>query len=390
MEVKTMNYPKRQNRLFTGKYTWLVLLGFLVSFAFVSCKTQPVTPDSLTDTSDTTETTDTTDTTENLDGTADAESVRAFEDARARAEAARNRARMVDAASYYPEEWDSAESRYGEADKAGDPATRTEARSRADEWGQIAIVYDGLFEKTLSRFAEDKARQLVEAREAAREAGARDILPGRFDAADELALSAQSKYDEGDYSGALADGTAAYNRYEALKTIADAYALKTEADAHEFFSYDPENYDAGLDAGNTAVDFLLEGSLADANASAAEALNRFTLVLENGWVGYTNERSVAAQSWRQSALEEKANVAVRNEYQNADNAYNQAHVALRAGKFQEAADLFEKSGILFKQSRDAAVEKRVKAEEAIRQAEQKVSESEVKAKNAQELVGDEE
>jgi hypothetical protein len=358
----------------------------LVPFIFISCKTQPedVTPDSITDTGSVSPVT------EDLNGPADAASVQAFEDARAGAEAARARAQEVDAAFYFPDDWDSAESRYGEADKAGRPATLGEARNQADEWRQIAGVYDDLYGKALPRFAEDKAQQLLAAREAALEAGARDILPDRFDATDELAQSVQDKYDNGDYDGALADGTAAYDRYVALTGIADAYALKQEADAYDFITYDPENYEAGSDAGNRAVDLLDQGSLADAKESAGEAVNRFNLVLENGWIGYTNERSVTAQSWRQAALEAKANVAVRNEYQNADKTYDQAYVALRAGNFEEAADLFERSGILFRQSRDAAVEKQVKAEEAIRLAEQKVSESETKARSAQETIGDEE
>jgi hypothetical protein len=387
MEVKTMKYHKRQNRFpIGGKYARLILLSFIVPFILVSCKTQPeeVAPDSLSDTGSVGPAV------EDLNGPADAASLQVFEDARARAEAARARAQGVDAASYFPEDWDSAESRYGAAESAGSPATLGEARRRADEWGQIADAYDDLFAKTLPRFAADKERQLLAAREAALKAGARDILPDRFDATDELAQSVRDKYDNGDYAGALADGTAVYDRYTVLKTIADAYALKEEADAYDFITYDPENYEAGADAGNNAVDLFDQGSLANAGESAGEAVNRFNLVLENGWIGYTNERSATAQSWRQAALEAKANVAVRNEYQNADRTYNEAHVALRAGNFVEAADLFERSGILFRQSRDAAVEKQVKAEEAIRLAEQKVSESEAKARSAQEIIGDEE
>jgi hypothetical protein len=381
MEVKTMKY---RNRSSIGKYAWLILLSLLVPFILISCKTPPeeVTPDSVTDT--------VRPVTEDLNGPADAASVQAFEDARAEADAARARAQGVDAAFYFPEDWDSAESRYGDAEKAGSPATLGEARNRADEWRRIAGVYNDLFEKALPLFAEDKAQQLLAAREAALDAGAWDILPDRFEATDELAQSVQDKYDGGDYSGAFADGVTAYNRYVVLKTVADAYAVKLEADAYDFITYDPENYEAGADAGNRAVDLFDQGSLADAWENAVEAVDRFHLVLENGWIGYTNERSVAAQSWRQAALEAKANVAVRNEYQNADGVYSQAHVALRAGNFQEAADLFERSGILFKQSRDAAVEKQVKAEEAIRLAEQKVSESELKAQSAQEVIGDEE
>ncbi|MDR2048976.1 MAG: hypothetical protein LBP69_05935 [Treponema sp.] len=382
-----MKYHKRQNRFpIGGKYARLILLSFIVPFILVSCKTQPeeVAPDSLSDTGSVGPAV------EDLNGPADAASLQVFEDARARAEAARARAQGVDAASYFPEDWDSAESRYGAAESAGSPATLGEARRRADEWGQIADAYDDLFAKTLPRFAADKERQLLAAREAALKAGARDILPDRFDATDELAQSVRDKYDNGDYAGALADGTAVYDRYTVLKTIADAYALKEEADAYDFITYDPENYEAGADAGNNAVDLFDQGSLANAGESAGEAVNRFNLVLENGWIGYTNERSATAQSWRQAALEAKANVAVRNEYQNADRTYNEAHVALRAGNFVEAADLFERSGILFRQSRDAAVEKQVKAEEAIRLAEQKVSESEAKARSAQEIIGDEE
>jgi hypothetical protein len=381
MEVKSMKYHNRLS--IGGKYARLILPGLLVPLVIlISCQTQPdspVEPEEVV-----------VEETENLDGPADAASLQAFEDARARAEAARAQAQMVDAASYFPEDWDSAESRYGEADKAGSPATLREARSRADEWGQIAGAYDDLFKRALPQFAADKEQQLLAARDAALGAGAGDILPDRFDATDELALSVRDKYTGGDYAGALADGTAAYDRYVVLETIAAAYALKQEADTYDFITYDPDNYEAGADAGNRAVDLLDQGSLADAKTSAGEAVDRFNLVLENGWIGYTNERSATAQSWRQAALEAKANMAARNEYQNADRTYSEAHVALRAGEFQEAADLFEKSGILFRQSRDLAVEKRVRAEEAIRQAEQQVSESESKAKDAQALIGDEE
>jgi hypothetical protein len=388
MEVKTMKCHNRENRLSSGgKYPRLILLGLLVPFILFSCKTPPedVAPDSVVETGGDSPAA------EDLNSRpADAAALAAFEDARARADAARALAQGVDAAAYFPADWDSAESRYGEAGRAGRPATLGEARNQADEWGRIASAYDDLYGRALPLFAAERARQLVAARAAALEAGARDILPDRFDATDKLAQSVQDKYDNGDYTGALTDGTTAYDRYIVLKTVADAYALKQEADTYDFITYDPENYEAGADAGNAAIDLMDQGSLANAKENAGEAVDRFNLVLQNGWMGYTNERSAAAQSWRQEALDAKANVAVRTEYQNADNTYNRAHVALRAGEFRDAADLFERSGILFRQSRDAAVEKRVRAEEAIRLAEQKLAESEAKAQSAQEVVGDEE
>ncbi|MDR1506288.1 MAG: hypothetical protein LBI67_04235 [Treponema sp.] len=364
----------------------LILLGLLVPFILVSCKTPPEDTDAGVDTGSQVEGVPG----EDLGAPADAAALRLLGNARARAEAARAQALGVDAGSYFPDDWGRAESRYGEAGRAGNPANLGEARNQSDEWGRIARVYDDLYDRALPRFAEDKTNQLVAAREAALESGAMEILSDQFTEADTLALSARDKLENRDYTGAMEDGVAAYDRYVVLKTIADAHSLKEEADAYDFIVYDLENYRAGADAGANAVDLLTDGVVAEAKENADEALRRFGLVLENGWISYANEKSAAAQSWRQAALDAKANVAVRDAYQNAERAYNQAHVALRSGDFLEAADLFDSSGILFRQSRDAAVEKRVKAEEAIRQAEQIVSESEAKARSAQELIGDEE
>jgi hypothetical protein len=368
------------------KYTLSLLLGLFVFL--ISCKTQPpdLVPDSFTDSTGGTDTS----VVEDLNGPADTVALQLLGGERARAEAARSRAQGLDAGAYFPEDWDSAENRYDTAGSAGEPASLGEARNQADEWGRIAAAYDDLYQRSIPQFAEDRKNELLAARDGAINAGAQKILPDRFGAADGLASSAQDKYDNEDYDGALAAGVEAYGRYNVLKTIADAYAVQQEADSLEFFKYDPDNYDAALSAGNNAMDLLDQGSLAAAQRSADESVSKFNLVLENGWVAYTDEKNVSAREVRQAALDVKANVAVRDMYQNADKTYNQAFSALRAKDYRAAVDLFDQSEVLFKQSWSAAVDKRVKAEEAIRQAEKRVFESEEKAKNAQDSIGEEE
>jgi hypothetical protein len=240
--------------------------------------------------------------------------------------------------------------------------------------------------------AEEKLRELDLAREEALESGIQnwDKLPDRFNNVDNTASSARDKFAKEDYAGAFTDASDALERYRILKTIAGAHNLKQEADKRNFFQYDEENYQEGLNAGNSAVDFFDQGALAQAGESAGESVLRFTDVLLNGWKAYAEEKGGEAQEWRQAALDVRANVAVRDVYREADKVYERAYVDMRAGEHRTAADLFDQSKVLFRRSRDAAVDKRTKAEEALRQAEQKVSQSGENAKNALERMGGEE
>ncbi|MDR1930829.1 MAG: hypothetical protein LBQ44_09415, partial [Treponema sp.] len=228
---------------------------------------------------------------------------------------------------------------------------------------------------------------LDKAREEALASGARDLIPDRFGQADELAASAKEKYDRGDFSAAAEDGNAALDRYRILKTIAEAYNKQQEADARGFFSYDPENYELAADSGNAAVEHYDNGSLREAREAADEALFRFNLVYKNGWIAYTDERAAEAGEYRRACQEAKAPVAVKQDYDAAEEVYNRAHAAFRSEEYAGASELFEQSAALYLDARDAAVEKRIKAETALREAEEKLADSEAKAKTADEIIG---
>jgi hypothetical protein len=362
------------------KFSYLVLLGLLVPLIFIACKTAPVTPpDSLTDGGVS------GDSSLSGDDSALSGDQAVLDAAKAGAEASRARAMEVQGQVYFPDEWAEAESRF-EENLAVSPAAGKETEDSAAEWDSLAAVYDDIFQNSLSRFAADKKNDLDQVREAALESGARDIIPDRFGQADEFADTAGEQFDQGDYRTAIDSANDAYDHYMVLKTIADAYNKQQEADARDFFAYDPENYELAANSGNTAVELYDGGSMEESLDAAEESLLRFNLVLKNGWVAFTDERAVEAKEWREACHEVKANVAVRQDYESAEKLYNQAFVALRSEEYADAADLFEQSEALFLQAHDAAVEKRIRAEAALREAEERLAASEEKAQSAEELI----
>ncbi|MDR0598728.1 MAG: hypothetical protein LBG84_01420 [Treponema sp.] len=228
---------------------------------------------------------------------------------------------------------------------------------------------------------------LAAAREEAVAAGVPEVVPDRFAQADALADTARQKLDNRDKKGFLKDAREAQDRYRILTTIAQARAKQEEADENDFFPLDEDSYKLAAEAGNNAVDLYDAGSLPAAEKSAVSALDQFTQVLKNGWTAKVEDTAAAARERRQASLDAKADVALRRDFEAADDIYEKAHVALRAEEYSSAAKLFEQSSQLFAQVRDAAVEKRARAQAALQRAEEKVADSGKKAQEADDYIG---
>ncbi|MDR2552290.1 MAG: hypothetical protein LBD31_03870 [Treponema sp.] len=228
---------------------------------------------------------------------------------------------------------------------------------------------------------------LEAAREAALAAGAQDLVPDRFSQADTQGGLARELNDKGDRKGFLREALDAQDRYQILTLIAQAHAKQQEADENDFFSRDPDNYMLAATAGNKAVEFYDDGSLAEARETAAEALERFTQVVHNGWVALVEEWAANASEMRAAAQEARADVAVRQDFNAAEQVYNQAHTARRAEEYAAAGELFKQAADLFAAVLAQTAAKRQRAEETLRQAEQKVEESGKKAQEAEEIIG---
>jgi hypothetical protein len=93
--------------------------------------------------------------------------------------------------------------------------------------------------------------------------------------------------------------------------------------------------------------------------------------------------AVAAATERQIALDAKANVAVRQDFNSAQALYAQANTAFQAERFDEAVSLYNQSRPMFDAAAREALEKQLIAEEALRIANQRMTESDQTAREAE-------
>lgn len=347
----------------------LILIGLIFSFFAVSCKTTP--GGSKEDLSPVDET-----------------SLENIAQARAAAEEARSMAEYVNGSAYFPDEWGLAENRYSAAKAYEEPKTKGEANVQIAEWKALNGVYDGIYTRSLSQFAEGQEK-LLAAREQAVNAGAERLVPERFALADALKDSSGEKYEKGDFDGSARDGKQALDRYKVLQIIAEAHNKQAEADQNDFFSVDPDSYILAADAGNKAVDLYDESKLPEAREAAEDALNRFSQVLNNGWVSKLDEKTSFAEESRTASLEAKANIASKAEYDEAEQVYNSARAAQDAEDYAKASQLYNEAGALYVKAHNSTVVKEQRANEALREAEQKLAESKNKAQAAENLIGGE-
>jgi HEPN domain-containing protein len=306
--------------------------------------------------------------------------------AKARAEAARTRAIDFDGPVYAVPDWESAESQYLLAGQEEKTATLGEVKESAALYEAAAGAFDRVFELALPFYAQAREDEIVQARAGAVAAGIADIYPDRLLAADNTVDEAISRYEAKDYYPAASSAFLAVELFNALKTGAEAYAVREEIDDYDFVKYDPENYRLGDDSGGRALDAYDALAAEEALDAAGEALLRYNLVLRRGWETYAGERRALAGTERRAALDLKANVAVKADFDAAAGLYNQGETAFRAERYPEAVDFYFQSEYLFVVVGRTAAEKRRIAEEAIKTAEERTAASEETARNAEMIL----
>jgi hypothetical protein len=347
------------------KIQYLILIGLVLPFIAVSCKSAAE---------------------KRLAAPTDQASFDELAEAKATAEEARSKAEAVNGSTYYPDQWGLAEDRYSAATDYETPKTNGEALTQITEWKALGVVYQDIYNRSLPY---EQQRLTAAARENAVKTGADKLVPDRFAQADAVAQSAAEKLESGDSTGSVSAGKEAQDRYEILRIITEAHNKQAEADKNDFFSADPDNYVLAADKGNEAVDLYDEGKLPEAREAAEDALTQFNEVVRTGWVAKLEERTAFAEEARDTARDAKANIAAKQEYDAAEQAFNRANVAKNAGDTARAAELFDESGGLFVRAYNSTVTKRDRADDALRAAEQKLAESGEKAQAAEDLIGGE-
>ena len=311
--------------------------------------------------------------------------VEGLKDLTARMEEARKRAIDFETPSYFPSDWEAVESQYaavGQMAKTND----AEVQQAASLTITITDAYDDLFKKTIPLYVQARDDEIMAVRDELIGTGLTDVFPGYLQNADEIALLALEQYDNEDYYKARDTAVAALNEYETLLTGARAFLKRQEIVDRGFSMYDPENFAKADEIALTAVGKYEAGDKKAAVESAEEALLRYNVVLANSWIAYAGDQRASASSERELAIENKANIAVRESFREADAVFNNAEENFKAQKFEEAAVLFTESEALFTLAGQDTEEKRKRAMETIRIAEEKIEGSSETATEAEKII----
>ena len=366
------------------KYWLLVSAVILLGLSGASCKSAPPSPPEATETQPT-GTPPAAETPPPATAAGPSQSaLDALNKTASRAEEARKRAVDFESPSYFPSEWEAAEAQYAAA-RDLPKTTDAEAGAAAMAHNAAADTYDGLFAKTIPLYAQAREDEIIAARDELVATGLTGSFPDYLRAADEAALSALDQYEKEDYYAARDTAAGALEKYQTLKLAADALLARQEIVDRNFAGQDAANFSRADDAISAAANAYNEGNVGAARTGAEDALNRYNQVLNAGWAAYAANIGEAARKARQTALDLKANVAVRDTFNEAEEQYKQAAIALNARQYRDAAVSYTGAEARFIVAGQTAAEKRQIAEQAIREAEQKIEASE-EAVNQAELV----
>jgi hypothetical protein len=165
-----------------------------------------------------------------------------------------------------------------------------------------------------------------------------------------------------------------------------AHRLEEEIQERGFADYDQGNYGAAGESLDGAVAAYDGGDAGTALVQAEEALLRYTLALNEGWLGYAGGLKLSAETERRNALSAKANVAVRKDFDDADGFYTKGTIAYNVQDYAVSAEYFSQAIPLFSAAAKTAEQKRAVAEEAIQTAETRTSQSEETAREAETVL----
>jgi hypothetical protein len=312
--------------------------------------------------------------------------------AKSRVETSRQQAIDIESLSYAPDDWLRAEDQYASVKEQAKESTLGEVKEAIGLYNAAAEAYDDAARRSVPLYARVLTDEALKAREAALEAGIESLSPDRFAAADNYALRAIAKYEEGEPAGnyyeAADNAFQALNRYRVMRPGAQAYYIREEILKRDFAKYDADNYALAEASLFEAIDAYDAGNLPLAQEGADTAFLRYNLALKTGWESYTDEQRAAALQARQAALAAKANVAAKGVFNPADGLFTRGENSFKADKYPEAVDFYKQSIPQFVTARKLAEEKRIVAEQAIETAEKRVQISDDTAREAELLLGE--
>jgi len=307
-------------------------------------------------------------------------------DQQGRTEKARKFAFDVGSPEFFADEWKAVEAQFIQAKELSQQKTMGTYKKATELYRQAADTYEALAQKALPLYAQKRKEDLQRLRSQAVTAGAQERVPELLVTADESADKAQALFDAKEYYGAIDAAIVAENRYVILAMGMKAYTVQQEIDRRNFRVYDESNYTLAESKLQESILSYKEGDLDKSRNAAEESLLRFNLALNKGKEMNARTLSDGANKERQAALDLKAHVAVKQDYDAANAVLAKAEAAFKAEKYDEAAELYQEAAVQFGKVRQVAAQKRQQAEEALQKAQAGITATEESARRANEIL----
>jgi len=285
-----------------------------------------------------------------------------------------------------PDDYKAANAKYD----AGLKAYNDKDAKAAKDGLELAIsTYNDLIARGVVLVAAAKKKSAEEMRSSAVKAGADSTQTGRFGAGEDAFKTAASLVDGAKAEDAIPVYVRAQLYYELAYKRASASERRQNIADKSFAKWDPGNFQLAETKFQAEDGFWASANEAD-RASGVGALDesilRYNLVIQKGremTVATAKEKTDAS---KQRADSIKANVAVKELYDSAQNAYKEGASQLTAKDYETSADSFTKAGVGFEQAYESAAEKRANADKAMKAAEEAHAESQRKAEEADPLI----
>ena len=360
------------------KHVGWVLLCLLALIAAVSCKSTPAqetaAPPQEQDVS-----------------IAEQPSLSALEAAEDRALVAQKLVSDFGGSSSFPNDWKAANALMSEADRRKNTSNQQEINESTARYIKAAEAYEGMSGKVLENYYGFKQAELITVRNLAIDAGAEELIPELLGEADDNVGAAVKKYEAKDYYGARDTANESVKMYEVLKSGLDAYAVREDIEERGLYVYDPVNVELADDTMWAAASDYSAKNIAGAKDKVDAAFLRYNLARNTAMVSYAADKGAEAANDRQAALDIRANVASRQEFNAAQDTLNKANTAFQNKRYEEAAAGFQDSIRRFDSVIALTRSKRAAAAEALERANQSLAVSDEKARTAEIILegGDE-
>jgi hypothetical protein len=220
--------------------------------------------------------------------------------------------------------------------------------------------------------------------------GIEDLVPegpAYLNGTDAYALLALDYYDAGNYSDAYDLAVRLEEAYGVMVTGLQAYYVRQEMVDGNFYQYDADALEITDIYALSALADYENANIELAGFKAHVAYDRYSQSLTRTKGAYVADIGSSANGARLRALENKANVAARTEYDAANTVFIQGVNAFNDKNYTLAENNYTQSWRMFNTSTDVALQKRSLAEAAIQAADASIAASDEAAYRAELLIG---